>query len=481
MYFLELNKYLISDLCCTIESYLLNCGNLSEFDFKVIDMNVNRLNWKKISIKSIFKQNPGFITKYFNCIKWKYVNKTKLLNHDVCDIEFIIKLRDLIEWRRSDLKFICETENITLDFLRAFKNDEYLEHQCIYKSKLDWELISKNIILWQNVNNIKEFIHYLNWKNIFTYSDLSENCLEYVYSKKGEQIFSLFTHKQYSKLSHDFIDKHNKYLNWEILTKIKVKDLNFIDKYKEYVNWEFLTYETIYDLHFIEKYKEYIDWSISVSYYIKYPDILCKYKKYISKLLVNDEIYYMYCNKLDILENILDNVDYKKVSEYLVKMYKRYMEYTITNKKYIQKLDWDILSSNDKLTKKTLELYIDHWNWSIISKCETFNSQLIVKYADKLDWTIIPKRYKLHIKIIQKIKDKINWKDISKRQILNFNFLNKFANYMDWDYISQYWHMNLFFIYEFKVYLNLKLLNINKHVDPILKIKVKCIMNDKTD
>lgn len=86
------------------------------------------------------------------------------------------------------------------------------------------------------------------------------------------------------------------------------------------------------------------------------------------------------------------------------------------NRKFIRKykdyLDWDIISSRQKLTQSTIEEFTDYVNWEQIFHNQTLSTNFIRKYINKLNdnsWKAICAFQELDEQFLRDFKDKVDW------------------------------------------------------------------------
>lgn len=145
----------------------------------------------------------------------------------------------------------------------------------------------------------------------------------------------------------------------------------------------------------------------------------------------------------EILLEILDYIPLKKrIQSYILTkddLFKKSIRLTL-RKRYNLNLS-DLPTNNDELLiffEKFSHHIYDKNIWNKISNKTDLPTVFIDTYASKLDWYIISREQKLCEKILIKYVDKINWLDISRYQNLSIDFIDKYAAFVDWYYISKY-------------------------------------------
>lgn len=108
------------------------------------------------------------------------------------------------------------------------------------------------------------------------------------------------------------------------------------------------------------------------------------------------------------------------------------------------KLDWDMISQNKNLSFEVLWNYREKLNWHFATKHEIVDftdTVFLEKYLNYLDWDIISQSTKFNISIdnLKKFKNKLNWGIINHRKdfVITEEILSPFADVIDWAKVSK--------------------------------------------
>jgi len=91
-----------------------------------------------------------------------------------------------------------------------------------------------------------------------------------------------------------------------------------------------------------------------------------------------------------------------------------------------EKLDYSVKEFGDKV------------NWNNISVNQKLSLNFIREFKDKVIWRVISWKQQLSENFIREFQDKLDWYDISRYQILSFDFILKFKDKINWNYIEKY-------------------------------------------
>ena len=123
--------------------------------------------------------------------------------------------------------------------------------------------------------------------------------------------------------------------------------------------------------------------------------------------------------------------------------------------KHSDEIDWENISSYQKLSEKFIEKHIHKVDWAGISIYQKLSEQFVERHADKVDWENISSYQKLSQKFIGKHADNVDWLEICIYQKLSEGFIEKYADKVNWICISIYQKLSENFIREYKNELNL--------------------------
>jgi hypothetical protein len=147
---------------------------------------------------------------------------------------------------------------------------------------------------------------------------------------------------------------------------------------------------------------------------------------------------------------IRKNIDYYVLSQYpeLLSIFKN------SNKIDLNKVDWDRISCNKKLSEDFIKEHKDKVYWSSISEYKKLSESFIKEHKDKVNWYDISIYQKLSESFISEHKDKVSWFVISKYQKLSVSFIGEFQDKVNWNRISIYQNLSQEFITEHKDKVN---------------------------
>jgi len=141
-------------------------------------------------------------------------------------------------------------------------------------------------------------------------------------------------------------------------------------------------------------------------------------------------------------------------------------------KEFQSKVDWNSISSNQKLSEdfirefqsKVSWNYISHYQklsedfirefqskvyWGNISRCQKLSENFIREFQSKVDWYCISYDQKLSEDFIREFQSEVDWVNISTCQILSEDFIREFQSKVDWGNISRYQKLSENLIREF--------------------------------
>lgn len=105
---------------------------------------------------------------------------------------------------------------------------------------------------------------------------------------------------------------------------------------------------------------------------------------------------------------------------------------------YAEKLNWNELSRNKKITLKIVKQFIKMpWNWDYLSMISDVSEN---ELNWNWNWDLLSKNKNILKLDLNKIKEKINWKNISRNEMLSLEIVKNFQH-LNWDY-KELSHMN---------------------------------------
>jgi len=143
-----------------------------------------------------------------------------------------------------------------------------------------------------------------------------------------------------------------------------------------------------------------------------------------------------------------------------------------SNKKIQNKVYWDYVSSNQKLSEEFIEKHQDKVVWYYISKCQQLSEEFIEKHQDKVNWYYISIYQKLSEEFIDRFQAKVNWLNISRYQQLSEEFIDRFQDKVNWNYVFAYQQLSEEFIEKHKNKLDVCIQS-KKHKEKSYKQKLE--------
>ena len=120
-------------------------------------------------------------------------------------------------------------------------------------------------------------------------------------------------------------------------------------------------------------------------------------------------------------------------------------------RKFQDKVDWESISINQKLSEDFIREFKDRVDWYWISMHQKLSEDFIKEFQDKVNWDCISIYQKLSEKFIREFQNRVKWKYISMCQVLSESFIREFKDKVDWHHISMYQILSESFIKEFNL------------------------------
>lgn len=230
------------------------------------------------------------------------------------------------------------------------------------------------------------------------------------------------------KKSEEFIERYEKYVNWDKISEYQKLNESFIEKYENYVNWKKISEHQNLSEDFIEKFKHNVWWD----------GLILKY--------TNDSFVYRFSEfykygVLDYSKQYGENLIRSKPHIFNFRNLPRYQnlstQFIID---FFDKLDKAELEKHQILTEEIIRKYADVFDWTKITKHQRLSQDFMREFSEKIDWVEAPKFQKMDEKFIMEFVHKINLENIS--YIIKFTdpeiqvLINKTDNwlYMDDEY-----------------------------------------------
>lgn len=179
------------------------------------------------------------------------------------------------------------------------------------------------------------------------------------------------------------------------------------------------------------------------------------------------------CSAADFITlnpKVIDKVDWEsvckdfKLSEEFIENFIKHINYNLISQyqdlsiefidKHVKQLDMELICKYQKLSMVFIKKHLDKISWSGISKYQKLTEAFIENYAQKLDLENIFVNQKLSEKFIEKYTDNVNWESISIHQKLSRKFIEKYADKLDWVALSMYQKLSESFMSKYYDKLN---------------------------
>lgn len=255
------------------------------------------LNWNKICFYQ--KMSEEFIEKHLH--RLNSLNIKTLIDRELVNEGFIRKHIDIIGWRNLS----SSRAPFSLNFLREFKD------------MIDWDYYFYSHTVDQNF--VEEFKDVTDWSSIVGKTKMSEEFIEKYRVEMGNSHYSFWDGIcQYQKLSEAFMDKWDRYIDWQIVSYSQQLSEPFIEKHADKLNWKYIVVKQKMSEDFIINHTKYFtkfnsyDWAKVIKYNKVSRKFLRRYKKQFDWINLKWT--------LDRIENLKKaNKDYKN-EEFLTKL-----------------------------------------------------------------------------------------------------------------------------------------------------------------
>jgi len=355
-----------------------------------------------------------FLEKHIN---EKYIDWVKLSRNSDLPYEFLLKYEHKIIWSafRYDPEF-----NIPFEFL-----EKYLQDNDEKKFKQNNNIELKTILHKNYIDKLEKYI--LSYKNDCIWNYISDSDLpveffeKHFQDKDGNDFCGLeklnwdiisgnsdIPHTFYEKLmSNKLTKKYMKKIDWSRLCLQKHIPLSFFQKilqskYKDYIDWDSLSKNKNIPYQFFEKHLNMVNFD-HLSSHISVDFIL----KYINNIDWNWEILAKNPNiPLSFWEDIISSYECKN-----------------------KKIKWNLLMENENIPYTFWEKYIPLWkkrneyyrvNWTILCN-HNYPTSFFKKYLNDLDWYILSANDNIPFEFFEENfsfpkdnSDKIRWDTIDK-------------------------------------------------------------------
>jgi hypothetical protein len=397
---------------------LLNSSNLiywGDNSFQGFEKNKN-IEWDIIQLKEFVKFfnyqesidflsstiSSNLVIDEFNNLKWNW--------EIISENSKLISIDDFIEQQKSQLKFLQVAEYINVDIL--FDKYELIKSNISNEdNEVFSNIISKRFSLVQILEKEKLNIGDLiinDWSSIF--EKVSNEVLLSIVKEYHVTVPRLHNSIEFSKLITkefsltDIFNNIDFYWDWHYITQLLLKEGlndNIIEKYADKLYWPL-----IIDEHYTEE------------------DILLRNKLPIISTLVNSSNDYIHLTWEAI------------TTKYPLYDFNNAIESTFSDDQY--KWNWDVISSTEKIDTKldSLEKYKEKIDWELLSSNQILNEifNLLNKdlFSDFESWINKVNTYLITFENLWKFKKLSNISSINWQQSIIENFISKW----DWEVLS---------------------------------------------
>jgi hypothetical protein len=275
-------------------------------------------------------------------------------------------------------KFLLESIQFDEEFIISNYDDinkEYL---------IKYQVLTENVLLWMEKNHYNPKYNDL----LIKYQILPESLLrKYIENTPIEKI-DFYNLALNQNLDDDIIDKYEKHLDWDIVSREQLLKLQTIVKYNKKINWsllplnmktQYLFNDTFILIFQKENIWDNIGWMDQVSI-----ECLWNFKN----LITNNGWFSIIEHKQLSIDNIEDFIN------------------NIMPQLNINELEcWDIISINQKLSEEFIEKYQDKIIWGSISLFQELSWNIIKKFSKKIILKNLSENDCLNEKLIKLIKD----------------------------------------------------------------------------
>jgi hypothetical protein len=287
-----------------------------------------------------------------------------------------------------------------------------------------WKHILENTTLSDAF--IKKHTDCINLGYLFKYQPLSDEMLEWLRSNTTlmpQDLESMVIHQRLSAdMIHYYID--NMYpINWRALVTNQDLPIETIEKYHENMDWDDLSVEQFLTLELIEKFADKINWR----------DLPLNMK---TQYLFNDEFVghfdgYIVWDNIGIMDRvtigcILRNKDKLNEDAWLsVLLYKEVPEENIESvidaaSKFVHGEQlWQVVSSNQKLSKDFIERHAGDLDWEAVSGNQDLDWGMLQQYHERVSLYHFSRNDCITKELIQKIEENDSlFNDILDRDLI---------------------------------------------------------------
>lgn len=339
----------------------------------------------------------------------------------------IVEINKLLDSNFSTIELFEKYSTWEKDIKGRRLNSAFIRQ---FSHKIDWDYFSRKYRLPESL--IREHKDKVNWNYISTYSIISDKLIRDFQNKVDWDSISI-----HQKLSDEIIVEFNDKVNWNYISSHQKLSEEIIVKFKDKVNWNYISKYQILSNNFIEAF--------------------------LNEGLINN-ISTVVINQIlseDIIEKIIDKVSFRTILIYQ-NVSIQFLE------KHKTEIDWKELSSvkvekelkDEEKIINFLDKYSDYLIWKRISDYWTLSINIAKKFIDKLDWDIISNRYPKE-DFIKEFQNKIDWFYVSQNNDLTEEFIEEFSDKVIWRLIGNHTEYSLEFIRKHKDKLKSAIISIS--------------------
>lgn len=275
-------------------------------------------------------------------------------------------------------KFLLESMQFDEEFIKSNYDDinkEYL---------IKYQVLTENVLLWMDTKNSNSKYNDL----LIKYQILPESLLrKYIENTPIEKI-DFYNLALNQNLADDIIEKYDKHLDWDIVSREQLLKLQTVVKYNKKINWSLLPLnmktQYLFNDTFIlvfqkENIWDNIGWMDQVT-----NECLWGFKNLITSngwLTIIEHKQLSLDNIEDFINNIMPQLNINE-SEC-----------------------WDIISINQKLSEEFIEKYQDKIIWESISLFQELSWDIIKKFSKKIILKNLSENDCLNDELIKLIKN----------------------------------------------------------------------------
>lgn len=397
--------------------------------------------WEFISSNQVLDEQ--FICNYFDSLRWDNVTEFQKLSERTLAL-FVRKYDNYWVWRNQELSeefietfaqtddewryalsFQDYSDNFLIKHYKKIKN--WVEFHPRRKKKftvkffdfaiehdlgLDWSyFISFKKVDAKSLKKYKDIFEHMNiCFDLYNEKDI-QKLLDY-----GYRLRDIYSDKP---LSEKFMRENIDNLDWHRVLLDNV-NIDFIREFKDNINW--ISYSKYSKIPFevLKEFKDRFNWYEISSHYDN----------------INKDFINLFEDKIN-LHNVIINNTTKLDEDWVDKIY-----YELDKDEKYHLYNHHIVS--EQFIVKHLKKERDWKRYA--SQVKGLSEDFIRKNANKLDWNLISQNQKLSMNFIREMQDYVNWLEISINQKLNESFIKEYKDKVSWPEILLNQNLSMKFI-----------------------------------